>query len=225
MAQTYATARSGGRMPPHAPSRKMGAWKLAYADFLTALCAFFLVMWMINSPQTEREGVAEYFSGNPNHVTYSSQPAPKADQITTILNASADLQTYAENVAISQTADFVRLDLFDTSNRPLFANGAAELNKTGALLTKAAGTVIADQNWQITIEGHTDSNSINISGYSNWDLSSERANSARRALETAGVLPKNFRAVTGLSDTRPLLEHASHLPANRRISIVIHVLE
>ena len=223
MANSYAAARSGGRMPPHAPSRKMGAWKLAYADFLTALCAFFLIMWMVNTPQTEREGVAEYFSGNSKRVTYNSKPTHQAHQITSVLNASSVIQTHSNNISINVSDEFVRLELFDTSDQPLFSNGDAGLNLTGESLVEAAGKVIADNNWQITIEGHTDSKRINLGDYSNWDLSSERANSARRSLEAAGVISENFRAVTGLSDTRPLLPDASHLPANRRISIVIHL--
>ena len=223
MATSYAAARSGGRMPPHAPSRKMGAWKLAYADFLTALCAFFLIMWMVNTPQTERAGVAEYFSGNSKRITYNSQPAHQADQITSVLNASPVIQAHSNNISINVSDEFVRLELFDTSDQPLFSNGDAGLNLTGETLVKAAGNVIAERNWQVTIEGHTDSNRINLGDYSNWDLSSERANAARRSMEVAGVTPENFLAVTGLSDTRPLLPEASHLPANRRISIVIHL--
>ena len=225
MANSYATARSGGRMPPFAPSRKMGAWKLAYADFLTALCAFFLVMWMINTPQSDREGVAEYFSGNAQPVTYTSQPAHQADQVASYLAASPELQSHAGNISITPASRYVRLDLYDTSDQPLFASGRAGLNETGEALTMAAGRVIAAQNWQVTIEGHTDSNHIAAAGYSNWDLSAERANSARRMLESAGVASAQFRAVTGLSDTRPLFPDASYLPANRRISIVVHLLD
>ena len=225
MAESYATARSGGRMPPYAPSRKMGAWKLAYADFLTALCAFFLVMWMINTPQSEREGVAEYFSGDAAQTIYEAKTADRADQITALLNAAPELQEFESNLAITPSTDFVRVDLFDTSDRPLFSNGEAVFNTIGESLVSAAGHVIAAHDWQVTVEGHTDSNLINLDGYSNWDLSSERANTARRTLESSGVDPTNFLAVTGFSDTRPLVPGASHLPANRRISIVVHLLD
>jgi len=214
-------------MPPHAPSRKQGAWKLAYADFLTALCAFFLVMWMINTPQYEREGVAEFFSGEPRQTVYSSAPLPngKSAVIADILNTSSQLMAFKANASITETEAFVRLDLFDTSDQPLFANGQAGLNETGFALIDRAGKVIANNRWPISVEGHTDSNTIHRGDYSNWDLSAERANVARRALEKAGVNPANFRAVTGLSDTRPLLPGATHLPANRRISIVIHSMD
>ena len=225
MADSYATARSGGRMPPYAPSRKMGAWKLAYADFLTALCAFFLVMWMINTPQSDREGVAEYFSGSIAQSTYVSQDLHQADHVTELLKASAELRAFDSNLAITSSDEFVRVELFDTSDRPLFSNGDAGFNKIGESLVSVAGRVIAEHNWHITVEGHTDSQLINRNGYSNWDLSTERANTARRTLESAGVASMNFRAVTGFSDTRPLLPEASHLPANRRISIVIHLLD
>ena len=223
MATPYATARSGGRMPPHAPSRKRGAWKLAYADFLTALCAFFLVMWMINTPQTERMGVAEFFSGKERDVTYTSDLPPQSAKIASVLESSSTLQSFKMNTSITESEDFVRLDLFDTSDQPLFSNGAAGLNETGTHLLRAAGKVISDAGWTISVEGHTDSNIIQSADYSNWDLSAERANVGRRILEATGVQTTNFRAVTGLSDTRPLIPHASHLPANRRISIVIHL--
>ena len=225
MAFSYATARSGGRTPPHAPSRKLGAWKLAYADFLTALCAFFLVMWMINTPQAEREGVAEYFSGKSRDVTYTRAAAPQADQIAETLASSSALSGFAGNTAIVTGDDYVRLDLFDTSDLPLFASGDAGLNETGRALIRAAGGVLAQNGWSISVEGHTDSDIIARTNYSNWDLSTDRANEARRVLQTSGVTSENIRAVTGLSDTRPLLPAASHLPANRRISIVIHLTQ
>jgi len=225
MATSYAAARSGGRMPPLAPSRKRGAWKLAYADFLTALCAFFLVMWMINTPQTEREGVAEFFSGQSKHEVYTSETPSEGTKVAAMLGASSELHAYKANIAITETAEFVRLDLFDTSDQPLFANGKAGFNETGHHLIEAAGEFVSNKGWQVSIEGHTDSNVIHTDGYSNWDLSAERANEARRGLEKAGVNSSNFRAVMGLADTQPLLAEASHLPANRRISIVIHLTE
>ena len=225
MAYTYATARSGGRTPPHAPSRKRGTWKLAYADFLTALCAFFLVMWMINTPTNEREGVAEYFSGEARHSVYVSKARSNGDAVSSELKRAPGFEAFQKNIAITQTEDFVRLDLFDTSDQPLFSNGSAELNAIGTGLVQAAGKFIAQKGWHISIEGHTDSNIIHSGNYSNWDLSAERANVARRTLEVSGINSANFQAVTGLADTQPLLPAASHLPANRRISIVIHLMD
>ncbi len=218
--------RKTGRMPK-APARKMGTWKLAYADFLTALMAFFLIMWLVTGlSQAEREGVAEYFSGA-EHMS-GTQPqdtrAPAFLLQTRILEDPA----YAElgsNARVTHSRDEVRIELMDTARRPLFITGSGDLNAAGQSVIMAAGRLLADQPWPLRIEGHTDRFPSTVQDYSNWELSSDRANAARRALVEAGISEARIRSVAGLSDTVPLKPGQPHLPVNRRISIVINIAD
>lgn len=225
MAYSYANRRSSSRTLG-APARKMGTWKLAYADFLTALMAFFLVMWMVSNDQESRAGVAEYFSGGERVVAepVASTPSP-AEVLAARLANEPMLDGYRQNIAITAAAETVRLDLYDTYDRPLFASGDGTLNATGTALATAAGRLIAENGWNISLEGHTDSLASTRPGYSNWELSADRAGAARRALSETGVQDQQLLAVSGLADTIPLKPDQPHLPANRRISIVIHVTD
>ena len=103
----------------------------------------------------------------------------------------------------------------------MFENGDGSLNETGQQLTRLTGSAISHLSFPVMIEGHTDSNPSLTEGYSNWELSSDRANSARRLLIEAGVSEDRIKSVAGLADTRPLLQNAPQDGVNRRISIVL----
>jgi chemotaxis protein MotB len=117
----------------------------------------------------------------------------------------------------------VRLDLVDTAGRPLFESASGALTAEGAKLVAAAARTLAPLSNAVSIEGHTDAFSLAQAGYSNWDLSSDRANEARRLLEAGGVAGARFQAVTGLADTQPLAPGQPHLAQNRRISLKVHL--
>ena len=223
MAYAYSTRRYAGRKPG-APARKIGTWKLAYADFLTALCAFFLVMWIVHGVSSEDKAeLARQFGANALQTDISAQPEINRSvmQLVEQLKDDPRLKSHGTSVNISVEPGFIRIDLTDMATRPLFASGHGGLNTTGTDLTRAVGHAISLVELPIVIEGHTDSNPSLIPGYSNWEISADRANSARRILEESGVKTARIRGVTGLADTRPLLPESSALPANRRISIVL----
>jgi chemotaxis protein MotB len=200
---------------PAASARKLGTWKLAYADFLTALCAFFLIMWIIHGvSKQERQTIAQQFGAQ------NETPAPE-NSIVKALRENPDLAAYGSSVSISSEANFIRIELSDMEARPLFETGDGRLNETGRHLTQLTGRAIAALPLAIQIEGHTDSHPSRTVGYSNWELSSDRANSARRLLIQAGVDESRIQGVTGLAHTRPLLQDAPADPANRRLSIVL----
>lgn len=227
MAYAHTSRRKTGRRPA-APARKMGTWKLAYADFLTALCAFFLVMWIVHGVSTEdKAALAQQFGGDAEVTELAATPEPEmqATAVAQLLLADPALKKFASSVTITAEADLVRLELSDMAARPLFETGNGALNETGTQLTRIAGTAVSILPFNILIEGHTDSNPSLTPGYSNWELSSDRANSARKILTETGVSPDRIRAVSGLADTRPLLQQSPHLPANRRISIVLVINE
>jgi len=206
--------RFAGRKPA-LPQRRPGNWKLAYADFLTALCAFFLVMWMVHgvSAQDKAE-LAEQFSPASNKTVASS---PLAD---TILK-SASLLPFQSHLRVMETPTTLRIDITDHKEQALFDMGASSPNTHGRAMMTAVGAAVSLLAFPVRVEGHTDSQPIQGEVYSNWDLSTQRANAARRALIDAGLDPSRIVAVTGLADTQPLTPNTPDLPANRRISIVL----
>jgi len=221
MTQVYRTSHSGGRKPP-APVRKPGNWKLAYADFLTALCALFLVMWIVHgTSQTDRQDLAQQFSKDAQTQVTSASTIDKTSALSVILKthlAEADLDT---RVSLTEYPNHIQLDLSDFIDTPLFETGDGLLNKSGEDLVATVGQLLSALPQTLAIEGHTDSNPIVGKTYTNWELSSQRAHAARRLLLENGVDAARIQAVTGRADTSPLDERFPDLPANRRISILV----
>lgn len=221
MAIAYSSRRNKGRTPA-ASARKLGTWKLAYADFLTALCAFFLIMWIIHGvSKDERQTLAQQFGAEADVVTLTTTPPSTSQTIADALRANPELAAFGSSVTITEDPNFIRIELSDMAERPLFETGDGRLNETGVQLTRIAGRAIAALPLSVLIEGHTDSHPSRTVGYSNWELSSDRANSARRLLIEAGVDEARIQGVTGLAHTRPLLQNTPENAANRRISIVL----
>lgn len=222
MAEAYSSRRVKGRTPS-ASARRMGTWKLAYADFLTALCAFFLIMWIVHGVTAgERQALAQQFGSDANAIEVAAvDPVLQAKTVAQMLRFDPSLEAFGSSVTITADPNLVRIDLSDMTEQPLFENGDGSLNETGQQLTRLTGIAISHLSFPVMIEGHTDSNPSLTEGYSNWELSSDRANSARRLLIEAGVSEDRIKSVAGLADTRPLLQNAPQDGVNRRISIVL----
>lgn len=264
-----------------------GAWKVAYADFVTAMMAFFLLMWLINTTSPEQKrGIADYFApasvsrstqgsdgllggtafqddgarasgatrqldeqlasenvrskagGGENSDSQSSQPsddamakaraireeAEFASAEASLRQALQDLPDYAElskNIVIDQTPEGLRIQLIDQEGRAMFTGSSADpLPRTQHLL-ETVSKIIQQLPNRISISGHTDSSTPARAGYSNWDLSADRANASRRILQKAGVEGDRIYQVSGKGDREPLYPDDPDLPANRRISIVL----
>ncbi|WP_035618279.1 flagellar motor protein MotB [Hyphomonas johnsonii] len=209
---------------PVAPARKAGTWKMAYADFLTALMAFFLIMWLVSGVSPEdRAEIADYFHSKttPAVAITTAAPDSPAGQLFTTLSQQPGLADAGDNVVLTTEADGVRIDLVDSAQRPLFDTGSGALTAAGRDLVALTSQALAPFDAPVSIEGHTDA-FTGAGTYSNWDLSAERASEARRALTQAGLAASRIRAVSGLSDTQPLYPGQPHLSANRRISILVH---
>ena len=226
MASFDASVRPRGRMPL-APTRRQGAWKLAYADFLTALCAFFLVMWLIHGVSgQDKEDLARQFTppGATVTQTKAAKTAPSSLMpVPPSLLQSGLLSENSMNVSLQRERHALRLDLIDLDRAPLFEKGESQLNARGRNLIEMAAVAIAPTGYAVSIEGHTDSDPVRRKDYSNWELSADRANAARRLLVASGISQSRIRSVSGLADTRPLDSEAADLPQNRRLSIVIHL--
>ncbi|MEM7493717.1 MAG: OmpA family protein [Pseudomonadota bacterium] len=217
MAYAQTSRRRAGRKPAALP-RKSGTWKLAYADFLTALCAFFLIMWVVNGlSEEDRSELAVQFGSEGTVAAVDMRALDLAEA----LRADPALSQYEGSVRVSYTALSVRIDLTDMANAPLFEIGDGQLNSRGQTLVSLAGHAIKTLDLPVTIEGHTDAHPSETPGYSNWELSAERANAARRLLLEGGVASDRIKAVIGLAETRPLVSDNPYLPANRRISILL----
>lgn len=210
---------------PSAPARKMGTWKLAYADFLTALLAFFLVMWLVKGvPETGRAELAGYFRGEAGaSAVTETMPAEHeaARRLAARLRGGALLRRHGDHVRVMAVGDRVRIDLMDRTAEPVFARGESALTPAGEALVAELADLLNAGNWPFAIEGHTDAFPARGDSWTNWELSSARALAARRLLEAQGVDPQRVTAVAGLAERQPLRPGEPHLAANRRVTIVL----
>ena len=219
--------RRKGRMP-QAPARAMGTWKLAYADFLTALVAFFLVMWLVKGvPEDGRADVADYFrSGSETSARVEGVSHTRhttANDVAALLRQSRRLNTYASAISILAVDDTVRIDVMDRTSDPLFATAGTTFTDSGNALIQDLANILEHGAWPVAIEGHTDAFASVAHNFDNWDLSTQRAHTARRALTEGGLAPERIVSVAGLADTMPINPGEPHLSANRRVTIVLHV--
>jgi chemotaxis protein MotB len=226
-----------------------GSWKIAYADFVTAMMAFFLLMWLLSSTnQGDLQGIADYFN-RPLNALFTEGPgatattAPQtekenaearrkdeADQLQglktkldALIEQSPKLEAFKNQIKIDITSEGLRIQIIDNQNRPMFDKGNAVLKDyTKAILDQIGPALNAVPN-RISIAGHTDALPYRgmVDGYSNWELSSERANSARRELLAGGMHAAKILQILGLADALPFLKNDPTDPANRRISIVV----
>ena len=176
---TYSSVRQGrGRSQRRGESRRTGQWKLAYADFLTALMAFFLLMWLTtDSSHAERTAIAAYFTGTDASIvaldsnSISNVHVQLADQIAN----KPELTALSEHIKLSQLENQLRIDMTDANGETLFATGASEFSAVGEQLLTQMGDIIAPLPLDILIEGHTDAFKTAPGTRSNWEISSARA--------------------------------------------------
>ncbi len=225
-----------------------GAWKIAYADFVTAMMAFFLLMWLLSyaDPGT-KAGIAEYFnrplkglqlSGPgaaptmaPKTIKEKIEAQKKADQksleglkakLQALVEQNPRLKAYKNQIKIEITSEGMRVQIVDQKNRPMFAVGSAILLDDMKVILDQIGKTLNEVGNPISIAGHTDALQYagGGRGYSNWELSSERANAARRELISGGMRESKVMQVRGLAGSVPLMKDLTN-PSNRRISIVV----
>ena len=164
----------------------------------------------------DKKDLAEQFSSSPKLVA-------EAQTVSAELLAKPELEAFLPFLRVTETRHQLRIDLMDLNEQALFEVGSMRPNARGKAMLSAVGKAISVMPFPVRVEGHTDSTPILGDAYSNWDLSTGRANAARRALIDAGLNRDQIAAVIGLADTQPLHPEAPDLPANRRISIVIEL--
>jgi chemotaxis protein MotB len=215
-----------------------GAWKVAYADFVTAMMAFFLVMWIVAQSEEVKAGVAGYFrdpgafteggrGGQPMGMTdleaARSALEQAAEKIRQALEALPEFEDLKDQVEITLTDEGLRIELREAPDDGFFDSGSATVKPpTVAMLEVIAKQLGALPN-QVAVEGHTDSRpySAGSPAYTNWELSADRANAARRVLEVSGLHPRQIEAVRGFADTRLRKKDEPLDAGNRRISIIV----
>ncbi|MDR2926262.1 MAG: flagellar motor protein MotB [Azoarcus sp.] len=263
-----------------------GAWKIAYADFVTAMMAFFLVMWLLGSTsQGDLKGIADYFqnplkvamqggqgSGDSSSIVKgggedlsrkvgqvkrgdtASRRAINVDaarqrqkgeldpeglklgkhrerlrlidlkgKIEALIEADEQLRMFKNQILIDIISEGLRIQIVDEQNRPMFDISSEALRPYSVELLHAIGNALNEVDNRISISGHTDSAQYagGERGFSNWELSSNRANAARRELVAGGLLMSKVVRVVGLSDTFQLDNDDPLNPINRRISIIV----
>lgn len=259
-----------------------GAWKIAYADFVTAMMAFFLLMWLLGSTaKGELQGIASYFA-NPMKVAMSGgngagnsssiipgggtdlsrsvgqvmraenkdsaksaehnrpeaaraevarQDAKRINalkgKIESLISADTKLNEYKSQIRLEITADGLQIQIVDDQKRPMFDSGSALVKPYMRDILRAIGSALSGVENRISLAGHTDSTPYGNGerGYSNWELSADRANASRRELVAAGMPDDKLARVVGLASSDPLNKDDTSDPTNRRISITVMTKE
>ena len=227
-----------------------GSWKVAYADFMTAMMAFFLLMWLLNmTSQQKKIAMSEYFQnysifergggsaisekeGVPGKGmldvgrgrTAANPPEISSTQLAEKLRQQVNdkLKQYQDRIVIMDENGNVRIEIVDTEGDSFFPPGGTEMNQGGKTIIKELSAVLKMLDKRLIIEGHTDSTGYAAAkGYGNWELSTERALSTRIEMEKDGIRPEQFEMVSGYADTKLFVKENPADPKNRRISIVV----
>ena len=252
-----------------------GAWKIAYADFVTAMMAFFLLMWLLGSTtRADLQGISEFFKtplkvalmggsgagettsvikgggtdltrteGQQKHgesatgrkvedLKAAEQELARRERlvlkelksrIEAAIAASPTLSQFRNQLLIDITTEGLRIQIVDEQNRPMFAIGSAQLQPYTRDILREIGKVVNEVPNRISLSGHTDATpySGGERGYSNWELSSDRANAVRRELLVGGMEDSRITRVVGLSSSVLLDPQDPYNPINRRVSIIV----
>lgn len=246
----------------HGGGHHGGSWKIAYADFMTAMMAFFLVMWLISiSTPKELIQIAEYFrtplavaiTNGPRssdatspipgggedptqqdgevHKMVQSQGALREigdlqrlqDKLEQMLISDPRLKVLRPHLMINLTEEGLRIQIIDSQNRPMFKLGSAAVEPYMRYILRAIAPVLEDVPNKISLAGHTDDMpyAMGERGYSNWELSADRANASRREMISGGLSEGKVLRVMGMGSTMQLKDHPGGDAINRRISILV----
>lgn len=257
-----------------------GAWKIAYADFVTAMMAFFLLMWLLGSTsEGDKKGISDYFqsplkvamqggsgagasnsviNGGGNDLTQSAGMSRRGDgqsrdakkmsgdsskaaaaqrdaqvlaalsaKIAGAISANPKMSEFSSQIKLEITPDGLLIQIVDDQRRPMFDSGSAAVKTYMRDILREIGIALMDVENKISLDGHTDRSAYGNAarGYSNWELSADRANASRRELAAAGMPEEKLARVVGMASSL-LLDPSDPLsPTNRRISILVMTKE
>ena len=257
-----------------------GAWKIAYADFVTAMMAFFLLMWLLGSTTDgDKKGISDYFqsplkvamqggngagasnsiiTGGGNDITQSAGQNKKTDseeqkkkktardqakaeaakkdaqklasisaKIASAISNNPKLAEFSSQIKLQITPDGLQIQIVDDRKRPMFDSGSAIVKPYMRDILREIGVALMDVDNKISLDGHTDRQAYGggAQGYSNWELSADRANATRRELMASGMPEDKLARVVGMGSSLPLEPADPRAPTNRRISILVMTKE
>jgi chemotaxis protein MotB len=222
----------------HSGGHHGGAWKVAYADFVTAMMALFIVLWLMGSSTKVKKAVAGYFNdpkGTANLLgttmtgsgdtvqPFSTDDLQKLkEKLEQEIKARKDLEKLSKQIEITITPEGLRIELIEDKAGTFFESGSAQLSASGQELLVLLATELKTLPNHLLIEGHTDSTPYsNGASYGNWELSADRANSARRLMQQDGVRGDQVTQVRGYADQFLRVKENPLDPSNRRISILV----
>jgi chemotaxis protein MotB len=219
-----------------------GAWKVAYADFVTAMMALFIVLWLLSSSSKQTQvAISGYFkdpsgigkqlgsnmTGTGEHLPQKKKEDMEKlkEQLEQSIQKMNDLDKLNKNIEITVTAEGLRIELLESAKGTFFDSGSATLNKSGQEILALLAVELGKVPNHISVEGHTDAKPFSGKNiYSNWELSSDRANAARRLMQQAGFRPDQVSQVRGFADQRLRNAKDPLDPSNRRISIIVQYI-
>ncbi len=214
-----------------------GAWKVAYADFVTAMMSLFIVLWLISSNDAVKKSVAAYFQdprgtakleGSNKTGSGNAVPLNKADMAKLkerLQHAARSLPNFEKlnkQIEISVSPDGLRIELLEEPGGTFFELGSATPTPALAGFLQVVSRELGAVPNKISIEGHTDSRPYSRGGdYTNWELSADRANAARRLMQSSGIGPNQIDQVRGFADQLPRNPNHPEDPSNRRITLIV----
>ena len=216
-----------------------GAWKVAYADFVTAMMALFIVLWLLNASKEVQVAVGGYFKdptgtskkvgsnmtgSGENFVLTRDNMTKLKDQLQMAIKQMTDFEKLKSHIEMTITTEGLRIELSESAKGTFFDSGSAKLNGDGSEMLITLAQELGKLPNKLSIEGHTDSQPYSSPTYGNWELSSDRANAARRVMQTHGIRPDQVTQVRGFADQRLRKPEAPLDPANRRISLIVQYI-
>jgi chemotaxis protein MotB len=213
-----------------------GAWKVAYADFVTAMMALFIVLWLLSASEKVQKAVGGYFldpTGKGRQTGTTNAGAGETltlnrdslqhlkEKLEEVLRQIPAFQHMEKQIRITLTTEGLRVDLIETERGLFFEAGNPKPTEAGVELLRVLGAELVKLPNKIAIEGHTDSRPYGRPDYSNWELSADRANAARRVLSELGLAEDRISQVRGFADQRLMKKDDPTNPSNRRISIIV----
>jgi len=217
-----------------------GAWKVAYADFVTAMMALFIVLWLMGSSSKVKEAVAGYFRDPSGHGRENGSGESGANEnigigkddmnklkekLQAAIRQTPNVAKLKDQVQMTVTGEGLRIELLESAVNTFFESGNAQPTPGGSEMLELLAEQLGKLPNKLSVEGHTDSKPYASSnGYSNWELSADRANSARKLIQQYGVRPNQVADVRGFADQRLRKPEDPFSASNRRVSIVVKYL-
>ncbi len=213
-----------------------GAWKVAYADFVTAMMSLFIVLWLMSCSQEVKQAVGGYFldpqginkqagsaiAGQGESMAIKKDDMGKLkDKLQQAMKELPDFKKLSDNVKMTVTGEGLRIELIEGAKATFFESGMPRPSSGGADLLKTLAQQLGAMPNSILIEGHTDSKPYPSADYTNWELSSDRANAARRLMQDNGLRPDQVSQVRGFADQNLRVRANPEDPSNRRISVIV----